>query len=166
MVGHVWLAGMMGTGKTTVGALVAERLQRPLLDTDAIVMEATGRTIPELFSESEWRFRSHERSAISVAAAHDASVIATGGGAVLDAPNLVVMRSTGTVVLLTADTSEILSRLRGDAAERPLATSPERIEMLQRERSDAYLTAADHVIDTTGKGPDTVASEVLACVGT
>lgn len=166
MAVHVWLAGMMGTGKTTVGALVAEALQRPLLDTDTLVMEATGRTIPELFAASEWRFRAHERSAITVAAAHPPSVIATGGGAVLDPPNRIVMRTTGSIVLLTAETAAIVERLRADSAERPLASSPEGIDALQRERSARYRVAADHVVDTTGKDPGTVAAEVIACVGT
>ena len=163
-MGHLWLAGMMGTGKTTVGALVAERLQRPLLDTDAIVMESTGRTIPELFDESEWLFRAHERSAVVVAAAHDDAVVATGGGAVLDAANREVMRSSGTVVVLAAPAVEIIERIADQPGTRPLADDVGAIERLIGERAAVYAAVADHRVDTAGKPPDAVAQEVLAWI--
>lgn len=163
-MGHLWLAGMMGTGKTTVGALVAEHLQRPLVDTDTIVMESTGRTIPELFDASEWLFRAHERSAIVVAAAHDDAVVATGGGAVLDAANREVMRSSGTVVVLTAPAAEIIERIADQPGIRPLADDVGAIERLMAERAAVYSDVADHQVDTAGKTPDRVAQEVLAWI--
>jgi shikimate kinase len=164
-MGHIWLSGMMGVGKTTVGAIVAERLHRPLLDTDGIVMESTGRTIPELFEESERVFRAHERSAVVVAAGHGDAVIATGGGAVLDPPNAEVMRSTGTIVLLSASTDEIVRRVARHDEHRPLATDPERIGHLNAQRRARYEAVADHTVDTTDRTPAEVAEEVLACVG-
>ena len=67
-MGHIWLIGMMGSGKTTAGELAARMLDRPFLDTDAMVTVKTGQTIPELFSESEEAFREAEISAIASAA--------------------------------------------------------------------------------------------------
>jgi shikimate kinase len=163
-MGHIWLSGMMGVGKTTVGAIVAEHLHRRLLDTDGIVMESTGRTIPELFADSERVFRAHERSAVVVAAGYDDAVIATGGGAVLDPPSVEVMRSTGTIVVLSASTDDIVRRIAGDSGSRPLATGPERIRQLNEERRSSYGAIADHVVDTTGHTPAEVAEEVLACI--
>lgn len=160
---QLWLSGMMGVGKTTVGAIVAERLQRRLLDTDAIVMESTGRTIPELFADSEWLFRAHERSAVVVAAGYDDAVIATGGGAVLDAPNVAVMRSTGVIVVLTAETSDIARRIAHHDVDRPLADDPARIARLNDDRRPRYEAVADQIVDSTGRTPLDVAEEVIAC---
>lgn len=163
---HIWLTGMMGTGKTTIGALVAERLERPLLDTDTMVMVSTRRTIPELFAESEARFRTHEREAIERASRAAPSVISTGGGAVMDPINVEVMRRTGSVILLTADPGTIADRLAGERAGRPLAGSAGQLEALGERRAAAYAAAADHTVDTTGREPGDIAEEVLACADT
>lgn len=163
---HVWLAGMMGVGKTTVGALVAEHLERPLVDTDGIVVESTGRTVDELFTVSEWLFRAHERSAVVVAAGHVDAVVATGGGAVLDAANRLVMASTGHVVVLTASIETIIERVGSAPDGRPLAIDPEAIAAIQADRRGVYADIADHTVDTTGISPERVAREVIACIGT
>lgn len=163
---HIWLAGMMGTGKTTVGAIVSERLERPLLDTDTMVMEASGRTVTELFEASEAEFRRLERAAVASAARHSPSVISTGGGAVVDEDNVAVMRTTGTIVVLTADVATIAARLVGQEIDRPLAGSERDLERLAAARARAYEAAADHTVNTTDRDPGDVAEEVMACVAT
>lgn len=163
-MGHVWLIGMMGSGKTTVGAILAERMGRALIDTDVTVMEETGRTIPELFDESEETFRSVEVRAIERAAASDPAVIATGGGAVLDEVNLTVMRMTGTVVLLDTTSDELERRLRG-VGDRPLIAAPSDIDRILSARRHRYLEAGEHIVVTTGRDPVAVAEEVAACIG-
>lgn len=164
---HVWLIGMMGSGKTTVGAILAERMGRPLIDTDVVVMEETGRTIPELFDESEELFRSVEVRAIERASESDPAVIATGGGAVLDEANLAVMRRTGTVVLLDATSDELERRLNGDngTGDRPLIATASDIDRIRSARQHRYLEAGEHVVPTTGRDPVAVAEEVAACIG-
>ena len=82
-MGHLWLIGMMGTGKTTVGALVAQQLGKPFVDLDTEVMVATGKTIHDLFAEGEEMFRSAESAVLIAAANRTPAVISTGGGAVL-----------------------------------------------------------------------------------
>lgn len=161
---HIWLVGMMGSGKTTVGAIVAERLQWPLADTDALVMQAEGRTIPELFAESEETFRSAERRVIASFADVPGSVIATGGGAVLDERNTSTMKELGTVVLLTAPVEELASRLVSSEDTRPLYASAEALERIATERAERYAAAAHAVVDTGSRTPTEVAEEVLACV--
>jgi shikimate kinase len=156
---------MMGTGKTTVGALVAERLARPFIDIDIEVMATTGRTVPALFDEGESVFRAAETDAIREAAGAETSVISTGGGAVLARQNLEMMRSTGTTVLLTASTDTIVARI-GAGSDRPLATSQETLAAIAELRTAIYLEAADHTVATDDLGPAGVAEEVLECVAT
>ncbi|MFO7700722.1 MAG: shikimate kinase [Acidimicrobiia bacterium] len=163
-MGHVWLIGMMGSGKTTVGAILAESMGRVLIDTDVVVMEETGRTIPELFDESEELFRSAEVRAIVRASECDPAVIATGGGAVLDEANLTVMRRTGTVVLLDTTSDELERRLNGEG-DRPLIATSSDIDRILSARNDRYLEAGEHVVHTTGRNPAEVAEEVAACIG-
>jgi shikimate kinase len=162
---HLWLIGMMGTGKTTVGAIVAERLSLPLVDTDAEVMERSGRTIPELFAESEASFRRWETDVIAATSEGPRSVVSTGGGAILDPRNVLLMRSTGTTVLLTSDIDALDRRLHNsDGSERPLHNDRSSLLRLQAERHIAYVGAADHTVDTSDRDQHMAAEEVLACV--
>ena len=95
---NIVLIGFMGSGKSEVGRLLAERLGRQLLDTDELI-ERDGATIPEIFAaEGEKGFRRHERSAIERAARTKGAVIATGGGAVLDPANVESLRRRGVLV--------------------------------------------------------------------
>jgi shikimate kinase len=164
---HVWLIGMMGTGKTTVGAIVAELLSLPLIDADAEVMERSGRTIPELFADSEATFRRWEADVILTISEGPRSVVSTGGGAILDPRNVLLMRNTGTTVLLTSDSDELDRRLQeSNDAERPLHDDLSSLKRLQAERRLAYAAAADHTIDTTDLDQHTVAEKVMACIAT
>lgn len=162
---HVWLIGMMGTGKTTVGALVAERLGLPLEDTDAVIMERTGKTIPELFAISEAEFRRQERAVVVDIAQGPRSVVSAGGGSVLDAESADLMGRTGIRVLLEASMEELAGRLTRDGS-RPLISSPGDVAALVQERRKRYRAASDHIVDTSGRTPEDVAEEVILCVTT
>ena len=164
-MGHIWLIGMMGSGKTTVGALVAELLEMPLFDTDGLVMERSGRTIPDLFAESEEAFRSIEAGVVRQLSEGPAAVISTGGGVVMDDLNVDRMRGSGTTVLLDAPVQELVSRL-GEADDRPLYQSPEGLTRLRAERELHYRSACDHIVDTAGLSAVEVAEEVIRCVRT
>ncbi len=162
-MGHIWLIGMMGTGKTTVGALVAQRLTMPLVDTDTVVMESSGRTIADLFEESEEVFRAEERKAIASVAASQSAVVSTGGGAVIDPANASLMSDSGAIVLLAASVEEIVDRI-GSTATRPLYRDRAQLDELLAARWPRYIESADHVVDTDGKTPQDVAEEVVRCV--
>lgn len=164
-MGHIWLIGMMGSGKTTVGEKVAERLGMSFIDSDASVVEWSGRTIASLFDESEAVFRSIERDVISRIATGRDCVVATGGGAVLDPANVLTMRTSGTTILLEADV-ETLSRRLADTTDRPLLSGDTDISTIAHAREDVYRAAADAAIETTNKDVDNVVAEVVACIRT
>jgi shikimate kinase len=161
-MGHIWLIGMMGSGKTTAGELAARMLDRPFLDTDVIVELETDQTIPELFSESEETFREAEASAITSAALHENAVIATGGGSILSQDNVAVMQRTGMIVLLDVDAETVAERIQVDVV-RPLLPTTESIASVMADRVLVYNNVAEHVIPTVGRRPEDVAKEVAAC---
>lgn len=164
-MGHVWLIGMMGSGKSTVGRLVADRLGRPFYDIDDVV-EQTGRaSIAEIFGlEGELGFREREKRAVADVAVRPAGVVATGGGIVLDPDNVAIMRSSGRTVLLAVD-PEVLSRRIGDSEDRPLLTDgkDERLHTIALERAERYRSSADAVVDATGSIDTVVADVEAAC---
>lgn len=162
-MGHVWLIGMMGSGKSTVGRLVAGRLGRPFYDIDDLV-EQTGRaSIAELLAlEGEPRFREREKRAVAEVVTRPAGVVATGGGIVLDPDNVAMMRSSGKTVLLAVD-PDVLSRRIVDTDDRPLLTDgkDERLHTIALERAERYRSSADVVVDATGS-IDAVVTDVEA----
>jgi shikimate kinase len=166
-MGHVWLIGMMGSGKSTVGRLVAETLERPFYDTDAAVEEAAGASIMEIFERfGEENFRDRERSAIAGIVGEPSGIVATGGGAVLDPANVEAMRSTGTVVLLTANPEVLVERLAEDG-ERPLVLDgiETAIRSIARARNDLYLATADAVVDAAQPVEAVIGEVVVICDG-
>lgn len=162
-MGHIWLVGMMGSGKTTVGVLVAQILGLPFIDTDTVVMESTGCTISELFSRAEGVFRDAESDVIAASADVARSVIATGGGAILSEENVSTMSGSGTIVLLNVDAGTIAERI-DLTADRPLLGSPGDVARILADRLSIYENVADHVVSTVGRSPREVAEEVAACV--
>jgi len=160
---HIWLVGMMGSGKTTVGVLAAQILGLPFVDTDARVMESTGRTVTELFAEGESVFRSAEADVIAAAARDQPAVVATGGGAILSNENVAIMKDSGTVVLLHVDAATIAERM-SLSTDRPLLDSPDAVERILADRLSIYEHVSDHVISTIGRDPEAIAMEVAACV--
>lgn len=162
-MGHVWLIGMMGSGKTTVGVLVADRFDLPFVDSDAEVVAGTGRSIEELFSKSETDFRRAERDAIAKIATLDDRVVATGGGAVLDPANVTSMRATGMTVLLDADAKTLSARL-SVLDGRPLLTGRGDLATIAAIRASTYAASADVIVDTTTRTIDEVVEEVVRCV--
>ena len=100
---RIVLTGFRGTGKSEVGKVLARQLNLPLLDTDALVEQKTGRSIPSIFhEEGEERFRAEEREVIA-SLPHENVVISTGGGAVIDPLNMEHLRRQSVLILLTAD---------------------------------------------------------------
>lgn len=157
----MWLVGMPGSGKTTVGRLVAAKLEVEFRDTDELVEEMIGESVAEIWeSFGEHGFRAAEREVLS-GLSGASGVIATGGGAVLDPANRAVM--TGTVVWLEATPATLAARL-GDGAGRPLVPGNP-VEWLDRtleSRGPAYRQAARHRVRTDDRDPDVIAEEVAS----
>lgn len=160
------LIGMMGAGKTVVGRLVAVCLDRPFVDTDALVETEAGKSITEIFAcEGERSFRAREAAAIHRASALRGQVIAVGGGAVVDPANVTLLRATGDLVLLDAP-SEVLAQRVAGGDGRPLLAGAEelatRLAEVRARREGAYRGAAAATVFTNGQSPEEVAAVVLA----
>ena len=162
---HLVLVGLMGAGKTTVGARVAAILGRPFVDTDDLVETRTGRTVAELFAAGEPTFRAAERDAVADACASPAPlVIGCGGGAVLDPDTRRRLRAAGFVVWLRAAPDVLAARVAADQTDRPLLAREGGLPTLTRlaeTRAAAYDAAADVSVSTDGRDPDQVAAAVL-----
>lgn len=161
MSGPLWLIGMMGAGKTTVAPLVAGRLGWEWFDTDREVESSTGRTVADLFEESESAFRSEEQRVVRELAERDA-VVAAGGGVVTHAAADVIAES-GFVIWLNARTATLVERV-GDGQGRPLLADGAAVTLqrLLDERDAAYRTLADASVETDGLSPHDVAEHVVA----
>lgn len=162
------LIGMMGSGKTTVGRLLATRLGWRYLDSDAEVEQDTGRSVPEIFAEEgEAAFRAAEAAALRRAVTGtDHVVVSVAGGAVLDPHNRAVISSSGTVVWLRADPDTLAARV-GDGRGRPLLDGDPAaaLERLDGVRRPLYAELADVVVDVDRLSPDEVAERVLEGAG-
>lgn len=143
---NLFLIGPMGAGKSTVGRHVAERLHMPFVDLDHEIQAHTGASIPLIFDlEGEAGFRERERALLADCTARDGIVLATGGGAVLDARNRAGLRERGFVVWLDAGVDAQLARLARDR-NRPLLRARDRRERLQQMaelRNPLYAEIAD-----------------------
>ena len=162
---RVVLVGPMGSGKSTVAALVAALLGAPALDTDAAVEAAAGRTVAEVFAEAgEAGFRALERAAVRAALASDA-VVSLGGGAVLDPATRADLAAVPVVAL--AVSWRCAAPRIGDAASRPLLAGDLRTrwEAVQAARAALYREVADAVVDTDDRSSERVAAEVLRVLG-
>ena len=112
---NIFLIGYRCTGKTTVGAALAEQLARPFVDTDRMIEAASGYTIARMVDKHGWPFfREREHEALAATCKQKNQVVATGGGIVLDARNLSAMEGAGFVVWLTAGQDTIQARMLGD----------------------------------------------------
>ncbi len=148
---NIVLIGMPGCGKTTVGQRLAQELSLPFFDTDAWIVSAANRSIPELFAEEgESGFRIREREACAEAARKTGYVIAVGGGALLDERNLRALQGNGVFFFLDRP----LAALATDG--RPLSSAPDRLLQLWEERRPLYQSCCDRVIDGTGTVEDVV----------
>jgi len=166
--GHLVLIGMMGAGKTSVGARCADVLGRPFVDVDEVVEATTRRSVAEIFAEDgETGFRALESRALADACSSPQPlVIAVGGGAMEDPENRRVVARAGTVVWLTAEPHELARRVGLDAAgSRPKLAGPgstvEVLERLLARRAVVYEGVADLALSTDGLDVDAVADRVL-----
>ncbi len=158
----LWLVGMMGAGKTTVGRLVAASAGAAFIDLDDSIEEDAGRPIPEIFERfGEERFRVLERDAVDRVAGNRA-VIATGGGVVTSEGAVERMRETGLVLWLDAPAQTLADRV-GDGSYRPMLAGGDpagAVAAIARERAPAYEVAAHHRLGTAGRDPEEIAAEV------
>jgi len=160
---NIVLIGFMGTGKTTVGKFLANRLKLTFTDMDDCIVERAGKSIPAIFADDgEPAFRKLERQVVVDLSARRSLVIATGGGVVLNPDNIRDLGATGLLVALTASPDVILERLRHDSG-RPLLSAGdkgEKIRTLLAARQHLY-DAIPEKIDTDLLTRETVAKRIM-----
>jgi len=162
--GNVFLVGLMGAGKSSVGRLLAKRLDKAFVDCDHELERRTGVSIPVIFDiEGEDGFRARETALIEELTARDGIVLATGGGAVLDARNRALLAGRGRVVYLRAAVDELWRRTRHDK-HRPLLQTPDpraRLAELLTTRDPLYQEVAHVVVDTGSQGLPALADRIV-----
>jgi shikimate kinase len=148
---NLFLVGLMGAGKTTVGRQLARRLGKTFYDTDHEIERRTGVRVALIFEiEGEAGFRAREAQVVEALTALDGVVLATGGGAVLDPANRARLASRGLVIYLRAQPRDLHYRTRHDKS-RPLLANADplaRLEELHRARDPLYREVADLVVET------------------
>ena len=162
---NIILTGFMGSGKTTVGKLLARHLDYRFVDTDQLIEERSGLTIPEIFRQKgEASFRALETEIARELATERGLVISTGGRLMLDAVNAEALGAGGRVFCLIASPEETLKRVSMDSAhKRPLLDTIDPLDAivsLLQERRHGYGQFCE--IDTTGKSPEEVRDDLLA----
>lgn len=162
---NIFLVGLMGSGKTTIGRALAKRLNKRFVDADHEIETRTGATIPLIFEiEGEASFRQREADVICDLTAQQGIVLATGGGAVLNEHSRRFLKERGIVVYLRASVNSILQRTSHDR-NRPLLQTADpkaRIEELSRQRAPLYEEVAHITVETGRPNVQSVVQNILA----
>ena len=167
------LIGYRGTGKTTIGSLLADRIGWSCIDSDVQIEQDMGMSIRQIFDvEGEDGFRNREADAIAKLTRLYKVVLSLGGGAVLREHNRKLIKTSGPVVWLTASPEELYRRISGDPAsvtQRPNLTPAggglEEIKNVLASRLDLYKTCADLEVSTEGKLPGQIVDEIVKLIG-
>lgn len=161
---NIYLIGLMGAGKTTIGRQLAKALSLPFYDSDKAIEEQTGVNIPTIFEyEGEEGFRIREQKMILELTKINGIILATGGGAILKETNRQVLKENGFVVYLQCSIDKILQRTKRDN-QRPLLYTDnpkKRIETLFSEREAFYLSCADFKIETSSIQSKVVVQSII-----
>ena len=159
----ITLTGFMGSGKTTVGKVLADFLGCPFMDLDDLVVKKAGKSIPDIFAQDgEPAFREIEAQVLRKTVAKYAestAVLALGGGAVLAPASAALLHEKTVCIYLRATLDTLLARLEGETAGRPLADASLADRLASRE--PIYEETAHVIIDTDGLSPDEVADEII-----
>jgi shikimate kinase len=154
----IYLVGMPGAGKSVVGRELAARLGVPFIDLDSEIERTTGRRVSDIFQEEgESVFRGLEADALVKAGTQDPSVVACGGGVVLEPANRITLRATGVAVYLDVPLDQLHARVP-PASDRPLIRREGDIERLLEEREPLYREFAAHVVEGSGTPAEVAAA--------
>ena len=158
---NIYLIGMMGSGKSTVGKTLSEKMHKPFVDLDSEIEKAAGKSISEIFDiDGEEQFRKMETKQLKQ---YSESIVACGGGIVLKDENREFINENGIAILLLATMGELTQRL-SNSGNRPLLAddnTEEALTKLWMERQIDYLETANFTIETDGKNPKELTEEIL-----
>ena len=159
----ITLTGFMGSGKTTVGKVLADFLGCPFMDLDDLVVKKAGKSIPDIFAQDgEPAFRQLEARLLRQTVekyAENTAVLALGGGAVTTPASAALLHEKTVCIYLRATLDTLLERLAGETAGRPLADEAMAARLAERE--PLYEETAHVIVDTDGLAPDEVADEII-----
>jgi shikimate kinase len=168
---NIILIGYRGTGKTSVGRKLAEKMKLPFYDTDQLLTDRIGKTIKAWVEEKGWAsFREEEKKVIQEISAQAPGIVSLGGGAVMDPENCKTIRQMGRIIWLTAGLQTILERMKSDPLNqdnRPALSDQDwenEAKDLLLKRSPVYRQLADFSIDTEGKTVETIAEELVPLI--
>lgn len=162
---NIVLVGFMGSGKTSIGRLVAQRLGFQFIDTDAVIVERLGMQIPKIFEQhGEAWFREQETATLRSLGHLNRAVISTGGGIVVREENHPILRGLGFVVWLTASEDVIFERVSRNKKRPLLQTADPRqtVHELLEARRHLYEAVAQYTLDTTALAHETTATALIA----
>jgi len=161
---HICLVGLSGSGKSTLAPVLAARLGLGAsVDLDSVIEQRAGQSVSSIFAElGEEVFRRYEAEALAEALGGPASVIATGGGVVVDQANRLLLRKQATVVWLRTEVSDLVDRLGDSEGSRPLLNGDVKLALdrMAGERDPLYAEVADRVVDVAGLDPLSLAEVV------
>ncbi len=163
-MGHIILIGMMGSGKTTVGRILAQMTGRNFIDTDTLVEKRTGMSISDLMAlRGEDYFRRIEKDTVLSLEPGQPAIVSTGGGAVMDNDVFLFLKSIGTTVYLKASSAELYKRT-ANLDVRPLLRGGDRLGIIQEllhKRESRYLES-DVIIDSDNAAPQEIAEKIVS----
>jgi len=164
-VNNIVLIGMMGSGKSTIGTMIAEELGYKFIDTDDLIETKAKKAIPKIFeAHGESYFRELECKAVSEVSHETKAVISTGGGVVLNKENIQNLKKNGLVILLNGDADTLYKRLHNNSEDRPLLNDDDlkmKITDILEKRKDLYFSSCDKVVEIASKDPKSIVSEII-----
>lgn len=162
---NIVLIGYRGTGKSTIGRILADKLKQPLLTMDDLIVKKAGMSVPEIVEKFGWdHFRDVESEVAVEVSNNDNCIIDCGGGVILREENVINLKKNGKCFLLSADIDTIISRIQGDANRPALKegmTFREEQEKVLEERNHRYKAAADVVVDTSSLSVEEAVKKIL-----
>lgn len=165
---NIILIGFMGSGKSTVGRILADRFELDFVDTDTVIEERTGKSVQQIFAkEGEERFREVEKRVVESVCGKTGQVISAGGGVILKPENARCLKKNGKVVYLRLGEEEIYART-ARLSGRPLLAGPDRkarVRELIARRKDLYEAAADAIVDVGEMSPQKAADAIAERLG-
>lgn len=161
---NIVLIGMRGSGKSTIGKLLAKKLNRKFIETDNLIVEKAGMSIPNIVKRYGWKkFRQLENAVVKKIYQYTNHVIATGGGVILKEENVKLLKKNGFLIWLIAKPETLINRI-GNDPNRPSLTGKslkEDIQITLKERLPLYQRAADSSVTTDNKSPDEIVKLIL-----
>ncbi len=146
---NIVLIGMPSCGKSSLGAMLSKRLNKPFIDTDSEVEKRAGRRIPEIFAtDGEEYFRVMEAETVALCGKKLGQIIATGGGTVMNSKSVAALRQNGIIIYVDRSTDKLIT------CGRPLSTDKDQIERLYKSRVDTYNRISDYTVDSNGSLED------------